>query len=263
MILSIITINYNNAPGLENTIKSVINQNLTDFEYLVIDGGSQDTSLDIIKKYSDKITHSISEPDTGIYNAMNKGIKLAKGTYVVFINSGDTICIDADLKQIASHATGEDIVYFDLEVSNADGSYKFIKNYPTNLDFYYFMVESLSHPGAFIKREKLIEYGLYNENFNVVSDWAFFLDAIVKDKCTFKHVSTHYTTFYTDGISSLSENKEKIENEKDQHIKASFPEYYSFYKNWLDNKAELHKLKYSRSVKYLKKLGLLKWLTIK
>ena len=91
MKLSIVTINYNDAIGLERTIQSVITQTFKDFEYIIIDGNSTDGSKEIIKKYSEKIQVAISEPDTGIYNAMNKGAALAKGEYLLFLNSGDNL----------------------------------------------------------------------------------------------------------------------------------------------------------------------------
>ena len=89
MKISIITVNYNDKDGLEKTIKSVLNQENTVFEYLVIDGNSADGSKDVIEKYKDKIDYWVSEPDSGIYNAMNKGILAATGDYLLFLNSGD------------------------------------------------------------------------------------------------------------------------------------------------------------------------------
>ncbi|MDR2910496.1 MAG: glycosyltransferase [Bacteroidales bacterium] len=89
MKLSIITINLNNVAGLQKTIESVVKQTFTDYEYIVIDGGSTDGSADIIKQHANKITYWVSEPDKGIYNAMNKGIRVAKGEYCLFLNSGD------------------------------------------------------------------------------------------------------------------------------------------------------------------------------
>src|SRR4051812_22804100 len=87
--LSIITINYNNVSGLRKTVESVVNQTSQDFEYIVIDGGSTDGSVDVLKQYAKKIKYWISEPDKGIYNAQNKGILKATGEYCHFINSGD------------------------------------------------------------------------------------------------------------------------------------------------------------------------------
>ena len=87
--ISIITINYNNCEGLRRTIESVVNQTCRDFEYIIIDGGSTDGSVDVIKRYADNIDYWVSEPDKGIYNAMNKGIRMATGDYVQILNSGD------------------------------------------------------------------------------------------------------------------------------------------------------------------------------
>ncbi|GHV16754.1 hypothetical protein FACS1894169_10930 [Bacteroidia bacterium] len=114
MKLSIITINYNNLSGLKRTVESIIPHHRRDMEYLVIDGGSTDGSADIIKKNGDKINYWVSEPDSGIYNAMNKGIRQAKGEYILFINSGDTIRPNANIKFITSQLTGEDIIFFDF-----------------------------------------------------------------------------------------------------------------------------------------------------
>src|ERR1035437_595442 len=87
--LSIITVNLSNATGLRKTIESVISQTFTDYEYLIIDGGSTDGSLDIIKEFADRMSYWVSEPDGGIYNAMNKGIAWATGDWIIFMNSGD------------------------------------------------------------------------------------------------------------------------------------------------------------------------------
>ena len=92
MKLSIITINYNNARGLERTIKSVICQTFTNYEYIIVDGGSTDGSLEVINKYADHISKWVSEPDEGIYNAMNKGTRMASGEYFNYMNSGDCFC---------------------------------------------------------------------------------------------------------------------------------------------------------------------------
>ena len=90
LILSIITINLNNREGLRKTIESVVNQTFQDFEFIVIDGASTDGSVEVIQDYP-RINYWISEPDTGIYNAMNKGIAKATGEYCLFLNSGDTL----------------------------------------------------------------------------------------------------------------------------------------------------------------------------
>ena len=100
MKYSIITINLNNSAGLRKTIESVVNQTFQDFEYIIIDGGSTDGSVDIIKEYSSRIDYWVSEPDRGIYNAMNKGIVQAHGDYINFMNSGDCFSKNTILEEI-------------------------------------------------------------------------------------------------------------------------------------------------------------------
>ena len=103
MFFSIITINRNNAKGLEDTIQSVLSQDRNLYEFIIIDGASSDNSLEVIKKYESQIHYYISEPDTGIYNAMNKGIDKAKGEYAIFMNSGDSFSYPTALNDISKN----------------------------------------------------------------------------------------------------------------------------------------------------------------
>ena len=110
MKFSIITVNFNNKEGLHNTIKSVINQTFRDFEYIVIDGGSTDGSIDILKKYDKYINYWISEKDSGIYNAMNKGISKANGEYLNFMNSGDCFYALDVLEKVSKYGYTSDFI---------------------------------------------------------------------------------------------------------------------------------------------------------
>lgn len=89
LLISVVTVSYNAVTTIEQTILSVINQTYPHIEYIIIDGGSTDGTVDVIKKYADKITYWVSEPDKGIYDAMNKGVREAKGKYITFLNAGD------------------------------------------------------------------------------------------------------------------------------------------------------------------------------
>ncbi|MDR1881224.1 MAG: glycosyltransferase [Prevotella sp.] len=260
MKLSIITINYNNAGGLERTFDSVVSQGYSGFEHIVIDGGSTDASIEVIKKYGQHVTYWVSEPDNGIYNAMNKGIGQTAGEYLLFLNSGDTLCRDANLKQLTGHLTGEDIIYFNLEVCDTANNNRFIKTYPDILDFKYFAEDSLPHMGSFIKRDLLVKYGGYSEKMKIVSDWAFFVDAVCLRHCTYRHVEGYFSTFYLDGTSSDAQNRRLLMTERDNHIASAYKLYDSLYKDWMNKKQELYKPKISANVKFLKKTGLLKWL---
>ncbi len=262
MKVSIITINYNNVAGLEKTINSVISKDLHNVEYIVIDGNSTDGSVDIIKKYESKINFWISESDSGIYNAMNKGIRNATGKYILFVNSGDVIKEDCDLQSIISQIAGEDIVYFDMEIADNLSNTSYIKPYPNHPDFKYFAEDTLPHTASFIKKELLVKYGYYSEEKKITSDWAFFIDAVCLLNCTYRHIDGCFSTFYIDGISSNASNRQLLIDERNEHIASSYPIYNTIYKDWIEKRQELYKLKTSISVRYLKKLGFLKWLKL-
>ncbi|MBT8256011.1 MAG: glycosyltransferase [Bacteroidia bacterium] len=224
-IISVITVNYNNASGLENTLQSVAAQSLEDFEYVVVDGNSSDHSKEVLSVYSKDITRWISEPDTGVYQAMNKGIRLANGKYVLFLNSGDTFVGPDVLKKVQQRlAGGKDIYYGDL---------KFIwkrkeqqRSYPKNLSFEFFLERSLPHPGSFIKKELFDQLFYYSEDLSIVSDWEFFICAICKEKVSYEHLEMVISNFDLQGMSNDPENKEKIQLERLEVIKKHFPARY-------------------------------------
>lgn len=260
MKLSIITINYNDATGLERTINSIVPKKNSDVELIIIDGASIDTSIDVIHHYKHNFDYWVSEHDKGIYNAMNKGITQAKGEYLMFVNSGDTLMPQADFKQILNKINNEDIIYHNIEIVGEESA--FIKKYPSHLDFKYFAEDSLPHLGTLIKKELFERYGLYKEDFKIVSDWAFFMDCILIHKCSYRYIDDCFASFYAGGISSLPHNFGKLIDERDQHIAERYPLYNSLYLDWKEKKDELYKLKTSTSVKLAKKFGLLKWLEI-
>lgn len=260
MKVSIITINYNNADGLRRTIDSIAPHVSSEVEYIVIDGGSTDGSVRVIEQYTKNISHWVSEQDKGVFHAMNKGLAKAKGEYVLFINSGDLIKKGVNFTNVLSYLTREDMIYFDIELVAINSSY--INTYPDKLDFKFFAEQSLPHQASFIKREILLEYGGYNEQMKIGADWAFSVDAVCLKQCSYKHISIHFSTYFLDGISSAPENYKLLWKEKEDHIKVNYPLYYSLYREWMEKKDELYKLKSSASVRYLKKLGFLKWLKL-
>jgi len=262
MKLSIITINYNNAAGLKKTVESIIPYCSKDVEYIVIDGNSTDGSIDIIRKYADRIDYWVSEPDKGIFNAMNKGTEKARGEYLLYINSGDIINNDVPINEITGTLTGEDLIYYDIAVVDENKGSRFIKTCDDYLDFKFFVESTLPHQSTFIKREFILEYGGYDETMKLGGDWALFTDAVCLKKCSYKHISTYFTTYFMDGISSDSGNFKLIWEEKDRHIRTKYEVYNSFYEDWIAKRKELYKLKTSITVRYAKKLGLLKWLKL-
>jgi glycosyltransferase involved in cell wall biosynthesis len=178
MKYSIITVNYNNRDGLRKTIQSVINQTYTDYEYIIIDGGSDDGSIDVIKEYCDHITYWVSEHDKGIYNAMNKGIAHAQGTYVNFMNSGDTFYSHNTLEKVNFVMDGSDfIIGKDYNQDPSTGE-EFITILPARLSMATFFMWTIPHQSAFILRT-LFDNSSYDESLHIVADWKFYLDKIV------------------------------------------------------------------------------------
>jgi glycosyltransferase involved in cell wall biosynthesis len=201
MKLSIITINKDNASGLQKTIETVVSQSFTDFEYIVIDGNSTDGSVDIIKQYADKITYWVSEPDKGIYNAMNKGILKASGEYCQFLNSGDSLVDDDILKKVFDENLQEDIIYGDVFRLSKNGD-RSLANIPEKWTLITFLNETISHSAAFIRRQLFSEISLYDEELNIVSDWVFFVIAIVINNKSYIHLPYCITIFESWGVSS-------------------------------------------------------------
>ena len=275
MKLSIITINYNNAEGLRKTLASVAAQTYPNIEHIIVDGGSTDGSVEIIREYADNqakgerleakgtenskadtpastlytlhlipsahIVRWISEPDKGIYNAMNKGIKMATGEYIEILNSGDILAAPdvtermvVALQQCNSTANSvsdlqqaERAIYSEnSERSTASKTSdlqnwipilygNMIKEWPegkrvkdtcgegdyTPESFYYFYRGTLNHDCAFIRRDLFEKYGLYNEQMKICSDWEWYMRAIVLGGEKTVYTNIDVTVFDMTGIS--------------------------------------------------------------
>lgn len=255
-LLSIITVNLNNKEGLKKTVSSVLEQTFTDFEYIIIDGGSTDGSREEIELYSDCLNFWTSEPDVGIYSAMNKGIVKAKGKYLLFLNSGDHFYNKHVLKRNASKLEAYDLIYFNLEVIEKDEAN--VKYFPEELRFSYFLTDSLPHPATFIKRVLFIDNGYYDENLKIVSDWKFFAECICLSNCSYLRVNSVLSTHYLDGISAEEGNLPLIRDERRKVLKNSFGSFLLDYEETSVLKKKLTLLKNSRKIKILIKLGLIK-----
>jgi glycosyltransferase involved in cell wall biosynthesis len=182
MTYSIITVNYNNCEGLRQTIESVESLHCDDYEFLIIDGGSTDGSVDVIREHEAAISYWVSEPDKGIYNAMNKGIRQARGEYVNFMNSGDTYYSPDVLNTVRPLLDGYDIVvgkeFHQDPVSGATAT-TFL---PLRLSMATFVVGFLPHQGGFIRRT-LFDDMPYDEQLRIVSDWKFYMmQTVVRDR---------------------------------------------------------------------------------
>jgi len=230
MKLSIITVNLNDAAGLEKTLASVAEQSYGDIELIVIDGGSQDGSLEVLHRYAESVSYRVSEKDNGIYHAMNKGVLRAKGAYCLFLNSGDFLA-DRDILSRAMEQRSEaDILYGDLLFSSEGPDRLHYQSYPDRLSFGYFYHGGyLPHPSTFIKRELFDRAGLYDETNRIASDWDFLLRALCLHHATYQHLPFAISVYDFHGISSRPQNLEIIQAEKDRTLQRHFPMYVADY----------------------------------
>lgn len=222
--LSIITVNFNNKNGLIDTAKSVVAQTWTDYEWIIIDGGSTDGSVDIIKEYADKTDKLIywcSEPDGGIYQGMNKGIEKANGEYCWFLNSGDYAYKNTTLTEIFANNFDENIIYGNIyvkspsetEICNPSG---FIKTKKTNIHnpVNWAYSEVIPHQASFIKRSLFGNIGMYKTIYKHANDTEFFMNAIFNHKVSTKHIDVVFAVFMYNGVSANSKLTNKIERGK-------------------------------------------------
>lgn len=218
MKLSIITVNLNNRNGLQKTIDSVVSQTFRDFEWIVIDGGSTDGSKELIEHYADHFAYWVSEPDKGIYNAMNKGIKVAKGDYLQFLNSGDILHSNHVFEDVGIEGFTVDVISgLTRRMDNGQN----LIDHEDNLVLQLLWI-SLNHQGTFIKRE-VFENFQYDERFRIVSDWKFWWDSIVFGERSFKRIDTVVADVEVGGVSMNPQFNAIKHSEREGVLKSYFP----------------------------------------
>ena len=197
------------------TIESILHQTFTGFEYIIIDGGSNDGSLHVIKEFADKITHWVSESDNGIYSAMNKGILKAQGEYLLFLNSGDWLADSEVLSNVFTKQQNADIIYGHMNF--VSGTTSMIRKASAENEFSlaYFFTNSLCHPSTFIAR-RLFNGSLYDESYKIAADKKFFIEKIIFQNCTIQRVDAIISNFPTTGITCNPEYKTLIKEENDR-----------------------------------------------
>lgn len=227
---SIITICKNEEDYIEKTIQSVINQEFCDFEFIIIDGKSTDSTLDIIEKYKEKIDLIISEKDSGIYSAMNKGISHAKGDFLCFMNANDFFYDNKTLSRVNEiiEKTPE------AELIFGEGQYKDFKAQKviqtdfSNWQTCYDIMEkySLFHQSMYFKRELFEKFGLYREDFKIASDYFFTFKCLIKGKVKTKYINEVLSIRTNEGIGSC--NKKVLYKEVRKTKNYFFPFYAKF-----------------------------------
>lgn len=227
MMLSIVTINRNNAIGLEKTMRSVAAQTCKEFEYIVVDGASTDGSVETVKKHEAEFNHLkwVSEPDSGIYNAMNKGLRMTSGDYIQILNSGDSLATPDVMERMLSaleKANKPSMFYGNMVKCFPDGRRCADKSFEgreiTMLDMY---TGTLNHDPTYIRRDMFEKYGYYDESLKIVSDWKWYLQTIVLGGEEPRYVDIDVTLFDMSGISET--NKDLDRAERKQVLEQLFP----------------------------------------
>lgn len=216
--ISVITINYNNYAGLKKTIFSVISQPKFKqyVEFIVIDGGSTDKSLSIIQENATNIHYWVSENDDGIFHAMNKGMNVASGNYIIYMNSGDTFCDNVITQQFIDNLNC-DLVYGDYYVDKVSN-----KNYQKQtetIDFAYLISRTICHQALFIKRELCIKYP-FEYTFNIIGDWMQLFKIMKHENPIVKYLNTPICVYNLDGIS-IQQDALRLE-QRDQFLKLNY-----------------------------------------
>lgn len=197
MRISIVTVCFNCVTMIEETIQSIIGQTYTDIEYIIIDGGSTDGTVDIIRRYANRIAYWISEPDKGIYDAMNKGIYAATGDYLIFINAGDKLATPSIISEIVNLRINSDVVYGNLIMCFTEATVLAIpdelSNFSTRFPIY--------HPATLTKTD-LLKNTHYDANLKICGDYNFYLKLYCQGK-SFQYIDVTIAIFdATDGLSN-------------------------------------------------------------
>lgn len=262
MKLSIITINRNNAAGLRKTMESVFLQTYKDFEYIVVDGASTDESVEVIKKYDQQISNSqspisftwISEPDTGIYNAMNKGIKMSNGEYCLFLNSGDFLIAENVLTRVFDEKSEADIINARCNVSNK-GNVVWTSPYIPQVTLKDLYFVGIPHQSTFIKHTLFDKYGMYREDFRYNSDIDFWYKTIAFGEVTTRGVDIVISDYNMDGLSSTESESKLYKAEISEILSQGYlPKVLPDYELWQKERQVLNKYNWLESHKGLQKI---------
>ncbi|MHC4052560.1 glycosyltransferase family 2 protein [Bradyrhizobium sp. 25ACV] len=198
-VLSIVTVTYNSAATLQDTLRSVRDQSFRDYEHVIVDGGSTDGTIDMLKKAGDAVRW-ISEPDRGIYDAMNKGIRLARGKWIHLLNSDDYYNAHDVLARIVPRLVEDSVNYCDLVRAEPDGRrvlqrYHF-KKWPLYFSAY------LPHPSLIVSAKQYAEVGAYDTTFRVAADHDMILRLV--ERYPANHISIDMTVMRQSGVSATN-----------------------------------------------------------
>ncbi|MCB0748933.1 MAG: glycosyltransferase [Ignavibacteriae bacterium] len=226
--ISIITVCKNSESTILRCVDSVLNQSYSNLEYIIVDGDSNDKTISIINNFRDKISKIISEPDTGIYDAMNKGVQSSSGDYILFLNADDFLISENTINNFVAYVTSEKVeeadIYFGkvLIFNKQNGIGNLWK--AAKVSKYSLFRGSIPHPATFIKSDTFKKCGLFDTNYKISGDYEWFVRALIKYNMTFVRNEIIVSVFNKGGVSTINSD-EIIKNEK-QRIHQT---YYSYW----------------------------------
>lgn len=209
--LTIITINFNHKEGLKRTIDSIVNQTFTGYEWIVVDGGSTDGSKELLEQYKDRFAWWCSEPDKGIYNAMNKGLMHASGEYINFMNAGDSFASPTILDEIFLKPHTADVLYGRMVVKTIEGEEIWPNMMKPKLRWFDFFNATLNHQSTFTKRDVLIQNGAFDESYKIYADWRLFAKILVVEKGSSEFINKVISIYEGGGMSWTQADTCKVE----------------------------------------------------
>lgn len=206
--VSIITVSSNSKSTIKQTIDSVLNQRYPNIEYIIVDNASFDGTVDLIQSYNEKIAKFISEPDEGIYNAMNKGIRLASGDIVGILNSDDFFCNEQVIEKVAASFEDENIdaVFGDVQFFDISDIHKIVRYYssgsftPKKFKFGFMP----AHPSFYVRKEYFDKFGYYKEDYKIAADYELLIRFLYVNKLKYKYLEMPFVSMRPGGISTKS-----------------------------------------------------------
>lgn len=229
-LISIITVCFNEADNIRKTCESVMSQTYRNFEWIVIDGGSTDGSVEILENYKNDLAYFVSEKDKGIYNAMNKGLVQAKGNFLLFLNGGDSLFDAETLESVASAIevteASADLYYGEMLNQDTGENIYSLKNKKIDL-FFFSKIRTLHHQATFVKASLFNKIGMYNESYRIVADYDWWIRYFIEVHPTKIHyLDRVIASFDPKGVSSKPQNRRKLTGEAYKAL------YIALYRIW-------------------------------
>ena len=231
--LTIITVCRNEESSIADTIENVIAQRFVNYEYIIVDGGSTDGTVETIEKYRHRIAKFVSEPDRGIWHGMNKGIGMAEGEYVYFINAGDRFYAEDTLQRVFDTGVDDaDFIYGDIVDQYPDRRH--LKTFPDRITIRYLLGNMICHQATFARRELFLKYGSFDEQYRFVADYDFLWRCVIKYSVSYRHLAFPIAYYDTQGFTSDPSNRDRLVAEWNAVHRAYIPLFARFYINYLN-----------------------------